>query len=122
MTIDNPDLMQHIASDAVLEEAYAWLCERRKDYSSNDDVWDLRRRWAEIKPHRCFGTFAETVGSAGMVSELYCKWVSFKLLELPRIPFISIKSWLYKSQVFNRVQYTRIWCNKDYRDSIEANG
>ncbi len=48
--INNPDLMQNIAADAVLEEAYTWLCERRKDYSPNDDAWDLRRRWAEIKP------------------------------------------------------------------------
>ncbi len=45
-----PDLIQLFASDAVLEEAYTWICERRKDYAPNDDVWDLRRRWAEIKP------------------------------------------------------------------------
>ena len=44
-------LIQHIAADAVLEEAYDWLCERRKDYSAEADVWDLRRRWGEVKPH-----------------------------------------------------------------------
>ena len=27
-----------------------WLCERRRDYSHNDDVWEVRFRWAEIKP------------------------------------------------------------------------
>jgi hypothetical protein len=40
--------MDEIASDAVLQRAYAWLCERRRDYSPNDDVWDVRWRWEEI--------------------------------------------------------------------------
>jgi len=43
------DLMKEIASDEVLKEAYQWLCERRKDYSANSDVWDVRWRWNEIK-------------------------------------------------------------------------
>lgn len=34
--------MHEIASDKVLEEAYAWLCVRRKDNSANDDVWNMR--------------------------------------------------------------------------------
>jgi len=43
-------VMGLIASDAVLDEAYAWLCDRRKDYSPHDDVWTLRERWADVKP------------------------------------------------------------------------
>ena len=43
-------VMDLIASDAVLDEAYAWLCDRRKDYSPHDDVWTLRERWADVKP------------------------------------------------------------------------
>ena len=43
-------LMDEIASDEVLEQAYQWLCERRKDYSHNDEVWELRYRWADTKP------------------------------------------------------------------------
>jgi RNA-directed DNA polymerase len=43
-------VMDLIASDAVLDEAYAWLCDRRKDYSAHDDVWTLRERWADVKP------------------------------------------------------------------------
>jgi len=39
-----------IASGSVLQQAYAWLCERRQDYSANDDVWDVRWRWQEIRP------------------------------------------------------------------------
>ena len=36
-------VMDLIASDAVLDEAYAWLCDRRKDYSPHDDVMDIAR-------------------------------------------------------------------------------
>ncbi len=32
------DWMDEIASESVLQQAYAWLCERRLDYSPNDDV------------------------------------------------------------------------------------
>ena len=39
-----------IASDSVLQQAYAWLCERRQYYSANDDVWDVPWRWEEIRP------------------------------------------------------------------------
>ena len=43
-------VMDLIASDAVLDEAYAWLCDRRKDYSPHDNIWTLRERWADVKP------------------------------------------------------------------------
>ena len=26
------------------------MCKRRKDYSHNDEVWDIRFKWAEFKP------------------------------------------------------------------------
>ena len=42
--------MDEIASESVLQQAYAWLCERRRDHSPHDDVWDLRWRWEEIRP------------------------------------------------------------------------
>jgi hypothetical protein len=42
--------MDEIASESVLQQAYAWLCERRQDYSPHDDVWVLRWRWQEIRP------------------------------------------------------------------------
>ena len=45
------ELIQKIASDALIDTAYEWLCKRRKDYSHNDDVCDIRFRWAEFKPH-----------------------------------------------------------------------
>ena len=42
--------MEEIAADEVLEEAFAWLCDRRKNYSHNDEVWQVREHWVEIKP------------------------------------------------------------------------
>lgn len=33
-----------------LENAFAWICEIREDYSANSDIWRLRRDWEEIKP------------------------------------------------------------------------
>ena len=43
-------VMEEVASDTVLQQAYEWLCARRKEYSANNDVWNVRRRWAQIKP------------------------------------------------------------------------
>ncbi|MEN8220412.1 MAG: reverse transcriptase domain-containing protein [Pseudomonadota bacterium] len=43
-------MINQIASDTVLNHAYEWLCKQRQDYSPNNDVWDLRRRWADFKP------------------------------------------------------------------------
>ncbi len=43
------ELIQKIVSDSVIDTAYEWLCKRRKDYSHNDEVWDIRFRWAEFK-------------------------------------------------------------------------
>ena len=34
-------LMEQIAGDAVLDEAYGWLCHQRQDASPHDDVWML---------------------------------------------------------------------------------
>ena len=43
-------LMVLAASEEVLNLAYEWLCERRKEFSYNADVWDLRWRWEKIRP------------------------------------------------------------------------
>jgi RNA-directed DNA polymerase len=44
------NLMPLIASDEVLEQAFDWLCKRRRQWSHNDEVWEVRQRWADIKP------------------------------------------------------------------------
>jgi hypothetical protein len=43
------DLLTRLLADATLEEAYAWLCTQRQDYSHNSDVWALRQHWSEVK-------------------------------------------------------------------------
>jgi len=34
---------------AVLDDAYEWLCHRRRDYPADADVWSFRRNWCEEK-------------------------------------------------------------------------
>ncbi len=48
---DPLELIKKTASDSVIDSAYDWLCKRRSDYSHNDEVWDIRFRWSEFKPH-----------------------------------------------------------------------
>jgi retron-type reverse transcriptase len=42
-------LIEQIASDEILDEAYAWLCRRRRDYPTNTDIWWFRCNWASEK-------------------------------------------------------------------------
>src|SRR5919199_1108379 len=42
-------LIAQIASDEVLEAAFAWLCQRRQHHHYNSDVWQGRRWWEEKK-------------------------------------------------------------------------
>jgi len=46
----NGSLLTQIASDAVLQQAYDWLCKRRKDYPAQADVWHLRWHWPQRRP------------------------------------------------------------------------
>lgn len=43
-------LVEQVASNEILELAFAWLCKRRGQASHNNDVWILRSRWDETKP------------------------------------------------------------------------
>ncbi len=36
-------------SEAIIDQAYDWLCRRRKDYHYNNDVWHLRFHWPREK-------------------------------------------------------------------------
>jgi RNA-directed DNA polymerase len=38
-----------LADDNLLEMAFAWLCQQRKEWPAAADVWDLRARWPEAK-------------------------------------------------------------------------
>jgi hypothetical protein len=44
------ELMTQVASDAVMNATYEWLCERQHHYHHSNDVWQVRRWWAEKKP------------------------------------------------------------------------
>ncbi len=44
-------VLARLASDAVLDAAYGWLCHRRRDYPANADVWSFRRQWPREKRH-----------------------------------------------------------------------
>ena len=39
----------HPAFDAVMDAAYAWLCQRRRDWPADADIWSFRHRWPEEK-------------------------------------------------------------------------
>jgi hypothetical protein len=43
------DWIGEVASSTVLETSFAWLCKRRTDYADGADVWNVRRRWPELK-------------------------------------------------------------------------
>lgn len=38
-----------LASDNVINAAYAWLCDQRRHWPADCDVWDLRLRWCREK-------------------------------------------------------------------------
>ncbi len=42
-------LLQTLTSEAVLDEAYVWLCRQRKGWPDTADVWDFRRQWPTEK-------------------------------------------------------------------------
>ncbi|MGI0116762.1 reverse transcriptase domain-containing protein [Zooshikella sp. RANM57] len=43
-------LIEQIAHDDTLNEAYAWVCHSRKKSHPNNSVWHLRFHWDHIKP------------------------------------------------------------------------
>jgi retron-type reverse transcriptase len=44
------DWISEIASAPILDAAFGWLCKRRIDYADSADVWNVRRRWPQLKP------------------------------------------------------------------------
>ena len=43
-------VLKRIASDVVIDQAYAWLCQKKSHYHFNNDVRQVRRWWEEKKP------------------------------------------------------------------------
>jgi RNA-directed DNA polymerase len=54
-------IIAQLASDEVLDNAFSWLCRRRREYSANSDVWSFRRGWlrekAQIKEQLRSGSY-----------------------------------------------------------------
>lgn len=42
-------LAARVAAPSTLEQAFSWLCERRRDWPDHADVWALRRDWPQEK-------------------------------------------------------------------------
>ncbi len=42
-------VLAEIASDSILDAAFAWLCKRRQNYPGHADVWNFRRDWPQDK-------------------------------------------------------------------------
>src|SRR5688572_22120795 len=42
-------ILEELAADALLDQAYVWLCQRRKRFPPNAEVWAFRHRWREEK-------------------------------------------------------------------------
>lgn len=43
-------LLSQVLSEPILDQAYQWLCQQRKDYSHNSDLWDFMLHWPQRKP------------------------------------------------------------------------
>ena len=41
--------IEQLVSDHVLNQAYEWLCQRRKHFPTGSDIWSLRRNWPREK-------------------------------------------------------------------------
>lgn len=41
--------IEDIITDEVLEQAYGWLCQRRKNYPPDADIWSFRHHWPHEK-------------------------------------------------------------------------
>ncbi len=42
-------ILTQLTADEVLDNAFAWLCKRRRDYPADADVWSFRQAWAQEK-------------------------------------------------------------------------
>lgn len=48
-TAQRPITTEALATDDLLNEAFAWLCKRRKNWPPQADVWRFRRNWPAEK-------------------------------------------------------------------------
>ena len=42
-------MMNELVNSEVVDESFSWLCQQRKHFPANSDVWHLRYHWRSIK-------------------------------------------------------------------------
>jgi hypothetical protein len=42
-------MMNELVNSVLVDEAYQWLCQQRKHFLANSDVWDVRFHWEAFK-------------------------------------------------------------------------
>ena len=60
-------MMNELTYSDLVDEAYNWLCQQRKHFPVNSDVWDVRFHWVEVK--------------AKLIAELTSNTFNFKPLQ-----------------------------------------
>lgn len=60
-------MMNEIVNSDLIDEAYSWLCQQRKHFPVNSDVWDVRFHWQVVK--------------AKLIAELTSNTFNFKPLQ-----------------------------------------
>ncbi len=73
-------ILEDLASDIVLDAAYAWLCWRRRRYPADADVWAFRARWpqerarlqAELRQGYRFSPQQRVRRCSGEAVDLWC--------------------------------------------------
>jgi hypothetical protein len=58
-------ILTQLTADEVLDNAFAWLCKRRRSYPADADVWSFRQRWPAEKDRLALPSEARL--SAGVV-------------------------------------------------------
>jgi putative cardiolipin synthase len=71
-------MLASLASDAVIEQAYRWLCHKRCHWHATADVWELRSRWQYSKPTLSFVLLTIVTGCATLPED-YPKEQSFSI-------------------------------------------
>ena len=41
-------MMNELVNSDLVDEAYQWLCQQRRHFPANSDVWDVRFHWEAV--------------------------------------------------------------------------
>lgn len=43
-------MLNELTAEALIDASFRWLCQQRKHFPANSDIWDLRFHWETLKP------------------------------------------------------------------------